>query len=194
METLVETKKKSEIKKSKPILRRNKYYIKAKNEVCALCNNGFGCCKTSSAIYFKQDDFNIDFTNRADVEALLSTNLFTVRIGIDDWVQGNRLIIYIKKKTVGNRKNVCVFWDEHGCRLIHDSRPSICRYQTCHTMGESVKRNLIDAKTERKNEKITYEQMLTVLQTMHDIELDNNGYMSKKDVKSIDWKHVLSIL
>lgn len=182
--------------KTTKLLRRGKFYKKAKNEVCSLCNNGFGCCKTHSSIYFQGSDFDMDFTDKDAVRALLGTNLFTVSITVRDYSEQNSVTIYLRKRSVERYRDVCVFWDTKGCVLKHDIRPSICRYQTCHNIGDTIEYNRsdVDDAGRYKKKHFSYDEILTILEIMKELELTNKRTIPKRTFAKIDMKQVLRVL
>jgi hypothetical protein len=177
------------------LLKRNKYYIKAKNKVCAYCNDRFGCCK-GCTISFEDTDFDFDFKEENKVRALLNTNIFWVVISLDAY--SSYIRIYVKDRTFEKHKRVCVLWSPQGCVLRHDIRPNVCRRATCSRIGETISRNVRNADKDNSmynRKEYSYDELVTILKVMKDLNIDSKKRtLSKSEFEHLDWKSILSIL
>jgi len=203
METLIKSQNiiSMEIKKPKKVglLRRNKYYIKAKNEACAKCRNGKqGCC--SSNLYVDKDDFKIDFTNEKQVKVLIDLDIFvihTAKTTGHSYVGISTGAMWIDQYTT-----TCIFWTKTGCRLAHDSRPHVCRTYVCSQIYKNVeyfnkreKNRTYNIKGSSKFVQMGWseEEMQTVLNIIND-EYYFPPKRTYKEVNALDWRHILAVL
>lgn len=184
-----------EIPRPTPLLRRNKYYIKAANGECANCKLGkHGCC--APYLRIERDDFQMDFTSIEDVRALLATKLFVFNIELRTHYDFHSAHASIRIRGRNeSKKAVCVFWTDKGCRLAYNIRPKVCRKHRCHVIDkDSVEVNKRDKKRtgEYRRKRFTRDDIKTMLLGV--LEYDNKQFMHGNEYSHLDWDLILLTL
>lgn len=185
--------------KPKPLLRRSKYYVKAINGACANCKRGVeGCCQPG--LRFTKKDFQMDFTSMEEVRALFETGIFHLSVHFNS---ESRRCIYATIRIRGaikDRRNICVFWTEKGCRLIHSVRPKVCRTHLCWTLDSEREKLVKEVNVRNKirsnrphDSEWTKDEVITLLRVAAEIKFGIRN-LSAKAFKKLDWDSILTVL
>lgn len=185
----------------RPLLKRGKYYVKARNNECVSCLNGnFGCCR--NPIDIEKLDFQIDFTSEEDIHSLLDTGVFCISVELRpecERYNESYASIRIKQRDGDKFGGLCAFWSESGCRLPHATRPKLCRRYICGGIKDPIIRNKSTERTTayKLKQRYIWEFTKQEVRTMAKVLLErkeNNRYVSEAEYKHLDWDSILSVL